>query len=495
MENDTRVDGTLSPLSIGSTVESMTATTSCDDSENRPVVRRAWASRTPKWQRFQPVMIRPTETTTSVDSKQKEIFAYQRQYSHVYHHRLMALRDRCWKALHSNNKDMYTDVNRILELREDQPSRIVGTLVKECADPKEKPFLESHDCRPSDQLYLEDESGRVVLSFEKDQDSSEIYQFCTGVVVGMEGTVDDKGILYVHRIVSPAPMPPPTSSNNNHNLAASPSEPAGHDPHVLLVSSLECGDPQVSSLPREMLVGYLQGQFTSAAAKVARIVVAGSGPSANDALGGLKEFDMFVGLQLAGSNSLRIPVDIVPSAKDPTTANWPQRPMHSSLLPLSTRDKKMVMTTPNPYEAVYGEKVVLGTDGLNVRDLQQAILKKPNEEDATEETSSPQPLTELEALEQTLRWAHLCPTGPDRLGMVPTEDPMVMDKTTPHLYFCGNCEEGFATKLINNGDDTEKMTRLVCIPKFSQTGEAVLVNLVSLDVELLRFKVDDHDDK
>jgi DNA polymerase delta subunit 2 len=155
----------------------------------------------------------------------------------------------------------------------------------------------------------------------------------------------------------------------------------------------------------------------------------------------------------------------------------------------------MVMTTPNPYEAVYGEKVVLGTDGLNVRDLQQAILKKPNEEDATEETSSPQPLTELEALEQTLRWAHLCPTGPDRLGMVPTEDPMVMDKTTPHLYFCGNCEEGFATKLINNGDDTEKMTRLVCIPKFSQTGEAVLVNLVSLDVELLRFKVDDHDDK
>jgi DNA polymerase II small subunit/DNA polymerase delta subunit B len=30
-------------------------------------------------------------------------------------------------------------------------------------------------------------------------------------------------------------------------------------------------------------------------------------------------------------------------------------------------------------------------------------------------------------------------------------------------------------------------TRLICVPKFSETGEAVLVNLKTLAVEILRF--------
>jgi len=67
---------------------------------------------------------------------------------------------------------------------------------------------------------------------------------------------------------------------------------------------------------------------------------------------------------------------------------------------------------------------------------------------------------------------------------------MVMNRATPDLYFCGNCEEGFATKVLSYDDDNENdsKTRLVCIPKFSETGEAVLVNLKTLDVEVLRFK-------
>jgi DNA polymerase delta subunit 2 len=212
---------------------------------------------------------------------------------------------------------------------------------------------------------------------------------------------------------------------------------------------------------------------------------------------------MFVGRQVSGGGSdnnvgMQIPVDILPSSKDPTTANWPQRPFHSSLLPMSTRDNNRIVTlTPNPYEGIHGLRVVLGTDGLNVRDLQQQILKSdPN-------NGMPIPLTELDALEQTLRWAHLCPTGPDRLGMVPSNDPMVIEKTNPHIYFCGNCEGGFSTKIImscnhkgNNDivdDNITLKTRLVCIPKFSQTGEAVLVNLATLDVEVLRFQVDEED--
>lgn len=57
---------------------------------------------------------------------------------------------------------------------------------------------------------------------------------------------------------------------------------------------------------------------------------------------------------------------------------------------------------------------------------------------------------------------------------------MVLDQT-PHLYICGNSQEGFATQ--TNANDTT----LICVPKFSETGEAVLVNLETCAVELLRF--------
>jgi DNA polymerase delta subunit 2 len=76
---------------------------------------------------------------------------------------------------------------------------------------------------------------------------------------------------------------------------------------------------------------------------------------------------------------------------------------------------------------------------------------------------------------------------------------MVMSRGASDIYFCGNCEEGFATKLVAFNDDENgdaamdegarvPSTRLICVPKFSETGEAVLVNLKTLEVELLRFK-------
>ena len=68
-------------------------------------------------------------------------------------------------------------------------------------------------------------------------------------------------------------------------------------PHLLLISSLLCGDPNVPSLPRELLVSYLQGQFTDDASKVCRVIICGGGPSSHDPLFGLKELDAFL-LQL-----------------------------------------------------------------------------------------------------------------------------------------------------------------------------------------------------
>jgi DNA polymerase delta subunit 2 len=62
-----------------------------------------------------------------------------------------------------------------------------------------------------------------------------------------------------------------------------------------------------------------------------------------------------------------IPVDLMPGMDDPTTSNWPQRPIHSSLLKETDAfGDKFLAKTPNPYASAIGDKYVLGTDGRNV---------------------------------------------------------------------------------------------------------------------------------
>jgi DNA polymerase delta subunit 2 len=449
----------------------VTVTVASPSADNRP--KRAFCSHQPKWQRFQPTHLKLE--TKKAGEKEKETYQYQRQYSHVYSQRLTALRSRCWSQFETvSTTGTYTRFNRVLELREDVPSRIVGTLVKEPSDKDEAPIHPETECRPSDQLFLEDESGRVALQLDH------VHDYCTGLVVGVQGKVDKVGTFHVEELVFPAPPAQPNLEGSSTmlpaTLDANGDSSATKAPHVLLVSSLLCGDPNVPSLPRDMLAAYLQGQFTKDAAKVCRVLVVGGGPSSSatqDALHGVKEFDAFC-LQLTKAG---IPIDVIPGKNDPTTANWPQRPLHSSLMPHATA---IVHRTPNPYAAALGSQLVLATDGTNIKDLQRQALSRNNGEDGTTTTV---PSSELDALKRTLQWSHICPTGPDSVPTVPhmDQDPMVLEQL-PHLYVCGN-----TTKFATTTTD-DKKTTLLCVPQFSTTGEAVLVNLETMGVELLRFE-------
>ena len=408
--------------------------------------KRAFASHIPKWQRFQTSValssVKTSESTTNV---------YQRQYSHVYANRLNELRSRCWDSV--TNKGL-TRCQRILDLEEDTPSIVVGTLIKDFGD--KAPF-EGSKCRPNDLLVLEDESGRVNLKTDK------VHHFSTGSVVAVEGTVKTGGLLYVQAFYSPVSMKFPSLQGD---LKSSSN---GNAPHVLLISGLNCGDPNVSSMQRDMLLAYLQGHLTQTASKVCRIIVAGNSTFPGDAVYGAKEMDIF----LAQTCATGIPVDLMPGMDDPTTSNWPQRPIHSSLIKETDAfGDKLLAKTPNPYASAIGDKYVLGTDGRNVTDLVQYLRNDDTR------------ISEIEALESTLRWGHICPTGPDSVPTMPHPeiDPMIIPYK-PHIYFAGNCSK-FATKTVEE-------TRLVCVPKFSNSGEAVLVNLDNLRCELLRF--DDSD--
>ena len=432
--------------------------------------KRAFATHTPRWQRFQTAR----SVSTSTKAADSTTHAYQRQYSHVYAQRLVMLKERCLQAVPEGSNV----VDRVLDLREDVPSVLVGTLVQESSDGKA--LGDNTRCKDGDVMALEDESGRVTLELPK------IHELCTGMIIAVEGVVGDKGVLHADRVYLPKQAPQPKITGE---LRPSTS---GHGPCLMLLSGLDCGNPDTSTLKRDMLLAYLEGRMTASASKVCRVVVCGGSVFPGEMAFGTKELDGF----LAQICAAGIPIDLMPGEDDPTTANWPQRPIHSSLLQhADTFNHGLLSRTPNPYAAGLGDKLVIGTDGKNVQDMTGCLWnegghvtdsdKKDAKMDDTTEREDVNsvdagPFSETQVLEHILQCCHLCPTGPDSVPTVPhiETDPMVLQHT-PHLLFGGGCNS-FSTSMVGT-------TRTLCIPSFSKTGEAVLVDLATMNCELLRF--------
>ncbi|KAL3815890.1 hypothetical protein ACHAXA_001939 [Cyclostephanos tholiformis] len=230
-------------------------------------------------------------------------------------------------------------------------------------------------------------------------------------------------------------------------------------------------------------------------------------------------FDLDVYLsELLGSG---IRVDYVPGWHDPTNANWPQRPLHSCLLPRSTGYVDLFCRGTNPYECVLGGGGddggggseggvrVLGSDGLNIADLRRFLTTTTAAAgggcDATTtdaDSGVVAPSSCIDALHRTLLYGHMAPTGPDSLPTFPSceYDPFVLT-SRPNVYFAGNCDV-YETRLVNcRGEEIVEespasttahdmvggATRLVCVPSFALTGEVVLVKLRTLECEVLSF--------
>ena len=386
----------------------------------------------PQWQRFQQ------------DSK-NALNIYQRQYSHVYHPRLLALSQQCWENVPLNDNDIKR-VSRILELAEDKNAivRVAGTVVV-----------------VDREFFLEDESGRVSLTMKQEEESRSF--LVTGIVAVVEGYVHE-GALHVEQLYFATPKAAPALVKQSD---------AGQSSSILFLSGLEFGNPDVSSIPRELLLCFIQGRFRQQAKKAAaisHIIIAGgvlhpiSEPNdITSTVHSLRDLEAWL-------LRIKIPVHIMPGARDPTTANWPQRPMHSSAL-FPHLPPKVFRTVPNPYASQIQETQLqmIGTNGEQIKDLVEQHDQK---------------ISYLDALGKTLEWGHLCPNGPDRIPMVPLneEDPMVFpNHVAPHVLFAA--APAFATEVVRN-------TRLLCVPHFATTGEAVLLHTDSLGVETLKFQAD-----
>jgi len=171
--------------------------------------------------------------------------------------------------------------------------------------------------------------------------------------------------------------------------------------------------------------------------------------------------------ELAG----HVPVDLMPGRGDPCTASLPQQPLHRCLLPgvAGFAAPGAATRATNPHELSLGGVRVLGTSGQNLHDLWRY----------TEIDSG------LALAASTLVWGHLAPTAPDTLACFPFsgKDPFVLTEA-PHLYFAGD-QPAFETAVVEGAEG--QRTRVVLVPRFDQTGQIVLVDLGTLEAEVVQF--------
>ena len=95
-----------------------------------------------------------------------------------------------------------------------------------------------------------------------------------------------------------------------------------------------------------------------------------------------------------------------------------------------------------------------------------------------------------QVLVNTLLWRHMAPTAPDTLPCYPFSDadPFVIggsgggvsERPVPDIFFSGGAR-GLGTRIVRDG---ARSVRVVCVPDFSVTSTAVLVDLDSADYDV-----------
>ncbi|XP_010554876.1 PREDICTED: DNA polymerase delta small subunit isoform X2 [Tarenaya hassleriana] len=426
------------------------------------------------------ILQRKQSSYESLDERfeiQKEMYRGQ-QYSQIYFARLHLMRT----LLHSlvPNWKPHLPVCTVLGIEKGKECVIIGTLykhmkLKPCIldeyskERSATPLVKPHNfMHPDDHLVLEDESGRVKLGGTALPPAA----YVTGVVVALHGKETSAGEFFVEDVLE-AGLPPQVERPLDLN----------EDKYVLLVSGLGIGSNSSNPLQSQLLVDHITGHLgdeeeQGIAAQIVHVIIAGNSVEFPRKLFNgqnlaskdqstlsepVKELDILLAQIAAG-----VSVDIMPGPNDPANFSLPQQPLNRCLFPGSAAYNTFRSCT-NPHSFDLDNARFLGTSGQNVDDLDKYSEAKDK----------------LEFMERTLKWRHLAPTAPNTLGCYPftDRDPFLIE-SCPHVYFIGN-QVKFGTCLLKGSEG--QAVRLICIPKFCETGVAVAVNLRNLECHTVSF--------
>ncbi|CAA0837481.1 DNA polymerase delta small subunit [Striga hermonthica] len=409
---------------------------------------------------------------------QREMYRGQ-QYSQIYFARLHLMRTLLYSLLPTWKPHLPSCT--VLGLEEGKECVIVGTLYKHMKlkpsildeyskERSASPLVKPHNfVHSDDHLVLEDESGRVKLCGALLSPSV----YVTGIVTALHGKETGNGEFLVEDILE-AGLPPQTKL---------PVHSAGEDKFVVFVSGLSVGSFSANPLHFQLFVDHITGHLgdekeQGIAAQIVQVVIAGNsvelprGLLHGQTLGSkdqsklsepIKELDILLTQVAAG-----MPLDIMPGTNDPANFSMPQQPLNRCLFPGSAAYNTFRSCT-NPHSFELDNIRFLGTSGQNIDDLAKYSDAK----------------CKLEFLERTLRWRHIAPTAPNTLGCYPftDRDPFFLENC-PHVYFVGN-QDKYETGLIEGSEG--QVVRLICIPRFAETGIAVVLNLRNLECHTLSF--------
>ncbi|KAF3442643.1 hypothetical protein FNV43_RR16559 [Rhamnella rubrinervis] len=387
------------------------------------------------------------------------------QYSQIYFARLHMMRTLLYSLV--PNWKPHLPVCTVLGLEKGKECIIVGTLYKHMKlkpsildeyskERSVSPLVKPHNFMNSDDhLVLEDESGRVKLG--GCVLSPSIY--VTGIVVALHGKETDAGDFSVLDILE-ADLPPQIEKSLTSR----------EDKYVVLLSGLNVGSSTSNPLLFQLLVDHITGHLgdekeQGVAAKIVHVVIAGNSIEIpRGLLNGqnlaskdqsrlsepIKELDILLTQIAAG-----LPLDIMPGPNDPANFALPQQPLNRCLFPGSSVYNTFRSCT-NPHCFELDNIRFLGTSGQNIDDLEKYSEAKDK----------------LDFMERTLKWRHMAPTTPNTLGCYPftDRDPFLIE-SCPHVYFVGN-QDQYDSRLLSGSEGQE--VRLIRIPKFSETGIAVV---------------------
>ncbi|CAG9321182.1 unnamed protein product [Blepharisma stoltei] len=404
------------------------------------------------------------------------------QYFNLYRSRLNALH---WRSIDTAKAQRDVPIlHQIMELKPDNVCIVSGVIVRnhktrpsiiekyiaKVGTLEPRPSCFGSFCSEKDEIYLEDESGRVLLDFRNSE--SDWNDLITGIVVAAYGILRENAVfetlsLYYPQVDRPLPL-----------------EKAGEE-YICFVSGLEIGSPYYDMILLHLLAQFIQGnlgtQSYDEASKIVRLVILGDSIYKPDtartvdrkAIGdqvirgfteineSLKFLDTFLA-ELAGT----IPVDIIPGEMDPSNCSLPQQPLNPYLFPIASRYSAL-QSFPNPYEFTIDKCRILCTAGQNISMYSHY---------------APPDKTFAELMALNVKHRHIAANAPDALQCIPMQDkdPFILDNL-PHLYVVGN--------LGSYQTGMEDGVKLVAVPRFSSPGHnIVLVNRFTLESKTISFE-------
>lgn len=442
-----------------------------------------------------------------IDPKSRK---YDQQYFSMYQYRYNKLQKRAWtnamKKWGNGTKKVdgqtITKQDKILDIVGGKLCWVIGTVfvdakyklnilndVEKGTDdvlPLEPVSYLSDSEQPV--VMLEDESGRAILH------NDEFLQhnlLVTGCIVAVLGIEIQAGIFEIMDVAYPecAPQKPLLNGETRSGKVA-------------LVSGLDIGLEGHYDLKLELLKQYLLGELGSDDEKqinsnIAQLIIAGDSIEPLQQIDEEEDMKNYITTNNYGSKNISkynneslkqldqfindlivtMPISVMPGDHDPAEICIPQQPLHKSLFKTNRAilesDRLSRLTNPTWLEL---DKVrMLGTSGQNVNDVKKYVTREADSDS-------------LKVMKSSMKWQTFVPTAPDTLYCYPFDnsDPFIFESELPHVYFVGN-QDKFETD-VYKCPDSGAQVRLISIPQFKATGEFVILDLNTLEVELVRIE-------